>query len=336
MAALPSAPGLTWRPITADDVPAWHALVAAVEEADAPAERHAAEDLRELLLDGPGKDPAAQSLLGVDDTGTARAFGHVDPDHEPVGQVRVRLFGAVHPAWRRRGLGTAVLAWQRATAAELVTAAGHGHLSARLLLEAEERHADRAALAAGAGFAPVRRFHTMARSLTGEDGPLPEVGGPGAGLRLEPWSTDVDEAVRLAHAEAFADHWGSRPRTAEDWARTVTGHRDFRGAWSFVVLDGDEVAAYTLSADYPQDWAVRGVPEGYTTHVGVRPSHRRRGLARLLLARAMAAFAQDGLASAALDVDAGNATGALELYRGLGYRVRSTGVVHARDLPPSA
>ncbi len=317
-------------------MPAWHALVAAVEDADAPAERHAAEDLRELLLEGPGKDPAAQSLLGVDDAGTPRAFGHVDPDHEPVGQVRVRLLGGVHPAWRRRGAGAPGLARQQAAAAELVAAAGHGHLPVRMLLEAEERHTDRAALAASAGFAPVRRFHTMARSLTGDHGPLPAVGDPGPGLRLAPWSPEVDEAVRLAHGEAFADHWGSRPRTAEDWARTVTGHRDFCAAWSFVVLDGDGVAAYTLSADYPQDWAVRGVPEGYTTHVGVRPSHRRRGLARLLLARAMAAFAQDGLASAALDVDADNATGALELYRGLGYRVRATGVVHAHDLPPSA
>ena len=331
MAALPSTPGLAWRPITADDVPAWHALVVAVEDADAPVERHAVEDLRELLLDGPGKDPAAQSLLGVDEGGAPRAFGHVDPDAEPVGQVRVRLLGGVHPAWRRRGVGAAVLAWQQATAAELVSAAGHGHLPVRLLLSAEDRHADRAALAASAGFAPVRRFSTMARSLGGA---LPAVGAPDGGLRLEPWSPEVDEEVRLAHAEAFAEHWGSRPRSIEDWALRVTGHRDFRGAWSFVVLDDDQVAAYTLSASHPQDWADSEAPEGCTTHVGVRPSQRRRGLARLLLARALAAFATDGLAVAALDVDADNATGALELYRGLGYRVRSTSVVHARDLSP--
>ncbi len=324
-------------------MPAWHALVQAVEEADQPAERYTADDLRDLLLDGPGRDPAAQSLLGVDGEGVPRAFGHVDPDAVPVGVVRVRLLGGVHPAWRRRGAGAAVLAWQQRAALAAVGAAGHA-LPVHLHLFTEDGQEDVAALGARAGFAPRRYFLELARPLAGEGAqPLPPVGEPGAGLRLAPYAPALDEAVRAAHNEAFADHWGSQPRTAENWARTVTGHRDFRPGWSFVVLDETSataapasepvVAAYTLSAAYPQDWAARGRSEGYTTHLGVRRAHRRRGLGRLLLARAMAAFAEDGMQGAALDVDAENPTGALGLYRGLGYETRSTGILLARELP---
>lgn len=339
---MPTAPlpapvaDLAWRPLTEADVPAWHALVQALEEADAPAERHTADDLRDLLLEGPGKDPAAQSLLGVDGEGTPRAFGLVDADAVPVGVVRVRLPGGVHPAWRRRGVGAAVLAWQQEAALAAVATAGHD-LPVRLDLFAEEERADVAALAARAGFAPRRYFLELERPLGDGAPPLPPVGDPGEGLRLAPYAPELDEAVREAHNAAFADHWGSQPRTRENWGRLVTGHRDFRAAWSFVVLDersadGPVVAAYTLSAGFPQDWAARGRSEGYTTFLGVRREHRRRGLARLLLARAMAAFAEDGLQGAALDVDAENPTGALGLYRGLGYTTRSTGVLFAREL----
>jgi GNAT superfamily N-acetyltransferase len=127
---------LTWRSITGADLPAWHGLVAAIEAADDPAERNTLDDLRDYLLDGSWKNPAQDSLLGVDADGVPRAFGHVDVRPGEVRSVRAFCWGGVHPQWRRRGIGRAVLAWQEATARRKVAAAAKP-VPARALVSTE-------------------------------------------------------------------------------------------------------------------------------------------------------------------------------------------------------
>jgi hypothetical protein len=51
----------------------------------------------------------------------------------------------------------------------------------------------------------------MERGLGAE--PVPESPVP-YGLRLVEFDPTYDEALRLAHNEAFLDHWGSTPSTA--------------------------------------------------------------------------------------------------------------------------
>ena len=55
----------------------------------------------------------------------------------------------------------------------------------------------------------VRYFNEMHRPLAA---PLPEV-VLDPGLELVTMEPGLSEAVRLAHNQAFADHWGSEPRT---------------------------------------------------------------------------------------------------------------------------
>lgn len=329
-----AALGLAWRPLTGEDVPAWHALQQVVEDADALSERWSDHDLHELLLDGPG-DPERQSLVGVDTAGAMRAWAHVDLDAEPVGLVRVRLHGGVHPARRRRGTGGWLLAWQLRRARDLVVAAGHG-LPAQASLVARAGAVDREALAAAAGLVATRWYLEMtrpsARALAPAAGALPD------GLRLVAVTRDLDEEVRLAHNAAFAGHFNSQPRSVDAWRRTVSDHRDLRRAWCFAALDqgadaGGRVAGYTVASAYEQDWVAAGGPQGWTDLLGVRPQHRGRGLGAALLAASVRAMADDGMDTAALGVDSGNATGAVGLYERLGYEVAGTEVMHAVDLP---
>ncbi|MBF5081041.1 GNAT family N-acetyltransferase [Quadrisphaera sp. INWT6] len=335
---VPSAPGLTWRALTADDVPAWHETVVAIEAVDAPAERFTPDDLHDELLGGSWKDPEHRSLAAVDGAGRVVAFGLVDVRPGDVGAVRAHLWGGVHPEHRRLGTGTALLDWQCARARQLVAGAP-GSAPGELVLHVDERMADRTALAQRAGF-EVRRYHlVMQRRLTGPDAaPLPDVDVP-AGVRLVPWSADLDEAVRLAHNEAFADHRGSEPRTREDWQRWVSGHRDARTDWSFVALvddpdggAGPEVAGYTVAFAFQQDWT-DGVREGWTGLLGTRRAHRRRGVGRALLAASLRAFADAGMDAAGLDVDRENPSGALGLYERLGYVPRQVEVVYGLAVP---
>lgn len=316
--------GLTWRPLTTDDVPAWAEVVTAIESVDQPAERLTADDLLDELVKGSWKDPVRDSLVGLDPGGVPRAFGLVATRPGDLRVIRAHCFGGVHPQWRRRGAGTAVLTWQHHRALEKIAAARSGHpdgdsVPGRVMAFADEQLTDRAKLFERCGFASVRWYVDMVRPLTvAGAAPVPEA-TLGDGLRVAPFEPGLDEAVRLAHNESFAGHWGSEPRSAEDWRLWTTGQRDFRPEWSFVVLDGDDVSGYALSGAYPQDWAAQGYTQGWTDLLGVRPAWRRRGIAAALLGATMRAFARDGMEYAGLGVDSENASGALGVYERMGY-----------------
>lgn len=339
--------GLTWRPLTPQDVPAWFELQQAIEAADEAVERYDVDDLLEELTVGSHKDPARDSVVGLDAQGVPRAFGlnELLPGES---LRRAFLFGGVHPQWRGRGVGRELLRWQRdqsrwSLAQQEQQEQADEPPPWRVVVSHPERLEANSALARRLGFEPVRWFHDMVRDLTTEGAPpVPDAEVP-APLRLAPWTEDLDEAVRLAHNEAFAGHWGSQPRTAEAWQQFGIGHRQARRDWSFVVLDPTRqedghpaVAAYTLSNAYTQDWEAQGFTQGWTGLVGVRPDWRGRRLAPALLAAALRAFAADGMDKAGLDVDTGNASGALRLYERMGYRVHHTSVMWAVEGTGSA
>ena len=310
----PASTGLTWRPLTRADVPAVAALVAQVEEADAQPYRTSEAEVDEWF-DGEWKDPAADSRVGLDADGTPRAWMAVEAPPGGVRVVRAYLHGGVHPELRGRGVGRQLVAWATARARQRL-ATSDAVVPGRIAAFLEDHRSDAIALYAAAGFRPIRYYTDMRRDLAE---PLPEVRDP-EGVRIVPWSPELDDAVRRAHNEAFADHWGSEPRTPETWAH---GRSMFAPQWSHVAVDAatGEVAGYAMSGRYEQDWPVSGYTSGYTELLGVRRAWRGRGVAVALLAAAMASYRADGMQYAELDVDTANPSGAHGLYAALGYQV---------------
>lgn len=316
---LPDAPELAWRPATPDDAALLQPLIEAVHEHDGSPEHYTVDDVADEL-GAPWLRLDRDAVVGLDDAGVARAFGLVQVRPGDVTLLRVLTDGGVHPAVRGRGIGRALLAWQLGQGRDLADrrrAELGADVPGRVMLTIEDGAPGAGRLARRLGLTPIRYFTVMRRRLAGV---LPTVDLP-AGLRLVPWTADLDDAFREAHNDAFADHWGFQPWTAETWVQWESGHRNFRGDWSFAVLDGSQIAAYALSAAYDQDWPSLGFTEGWTGKLGVRRPWRGRGLAKALLARSMQAFAEAGMESAGLDVDSENPTGAVALYEGLGYRV---------------
>lgn len=338
--------GLTWRPLTAEDVPAWLVLQQAIEVADAANERFDADDLLEELTVGSYKVPARDSLVGLDANAMMRAFG-VNNLLPGDSLRRAYLFGGVDPAWRRRGIGRELLRWQHEQSRRAWAQDETGPVEElrpwRVMVNHPQRLEANNALAAALGFEQLRLFHDMVRELTTPGAPaVPEIAVEPP-LVLAPWPAELDEAVRLAHNEAFAGHWGSQPRDPEAWRQWGIGHKDARRDWSFVVLDTSReehghpaVAAYTLSNAYTQDWEPQGFTQGWTGLLGVRPDWRGKRLAPALLAAALTAFAAAGMQKAGLDVDTGNLSGALRLYEGMGYRVEHTSATWAVEGTGSA
>jgi mycothiol synthase len=334
---LPNLAGLTWRPLGLDVLDTWHALHEALNEADGGHEHLSLDDLRDEL-EPDWIDLARDSRVGLDADGVARAFALVQVRPGDITLLRAMCWGGVHPQWRGRGVGRALLAWQAGRAEEIVTTRRTElgtQPAAGALMIVEERAESAAALATRIGFTLSRYFFVMRRDLAL---PLPTPETP-AGLRLLSFEKAVaadpglDDRLRLAHNEAFEHHWGFQPWSADTWQQWETGQRDFRGDWSFVALtEDDDIAGYALSAGFQTEWEIVGHTQGWTSKLGVRAPWRGIGLAKALLATSMQAFAADGMQYAGLDVDSDNPTGAVGLYSALGYQIRHRAAHWTKDM----
>jgi mycothiol synthase len=298
------------RALTLADAPALARAYAAVEVVDRTGDHYSEQDVRDEMGDG-------DTLAVFGGEGEILAFARVHAR----GADRVQVDGAVLPAARGRGLGGQLLAWAEERA--------RGLRAGAIRVDVHENNPGKEALVRSAGYEAVRREYRMTRAL---DEPLPDVAETPAGLTLASYAADLDDAVRRAHCEAFADHWGATAPDATRWAQSYTGMRAFRPDLSWLIRDGEEIVAYVLSYFWEADAAASGVREAFVGQLGVRPRWRRRGLGGLLLATTLRSSRAAGFERAVLGVDTANATGALGLYERAGFVVASTSVTWSKSL----
>ena len=320
----PGHPGLAWRPATLDDAEALARLQAVCYQADG-GYLMVAEEFRTEIGD-ENDDPARDTLVAVAGDGEIVAFGAL---HIPGGeQTERRCFpwGHVHPGFRRLGLGTFLMQWMEARAAQRFTDHDDG-LPTVIRVNAYDTQTDRIALFDRFEYTPVRYFSEMIRDLTA---PMPAGEAP-HGIEIQSWSEEHSEAARAVHNAAFADHWGSQPITEYSWKRW----RDdfFLPDASFIAFDGDRAVAYLVSQIYPHDFESRRRTEAWIEGLGTVGSHRGRGIASALLITAMAAYRVRALQFAALGVDTANPTGAFGLYARLGFQVEKSSAAYAKPGP---
>ena len=324
---MPELPdGLTARPMTADDLSAAAGLLAAAEPVDDTGEHLDADDLAEWWADGLVDLPRDGRAVCTDD-GTLVALAvvvsmaGVREDHQ------VLLEGRVHPGWRGRGIGRALLHWQLHRGAE-VHRRDHPQLPARLTVSVYPGMRSLESLARRAGFTAERWYADMERPLTR----LPEVPAV-PDVDLVPFTWDRDEEVRRAHNTAFTDHHGSAERDETAWRAWFTGQRAFRPDLSVLALVGGAVAGYVLTYVYDADTRATGVQQAHLGQLGVLRPVRGRGIASAAIVAALRAGAAAGCDTAGLQVDTENPTGAFGLYQRLGFRPVRTRVQWACTRP---
>ncbi|MEC5192468.1 MULTISPECIES: GNAT family N-acetyltransferase [unclassified Arthrobacter] len=318
-------PRLSWRAAADADLEGWAALIARTAAVERPVWFECRADLEQVL--GSQKNPAAtNTVLGTDVEGVARAYARITKN--PDGDKAVG-YGCVDPGWQRKGIGRGLLGWMEGRARLRFAGDGRAATTPRLRLHSEQQHTHQAALFGSAGYRIVRYYHEMHRPLRAG---LPEVVLDDR-FELVGFGPELRGPVRLAHNDAFQDHWGSEPRDEEGWGLVV--HDPLaRPDLSAVVLERatGKVAGYQLASHDPVIAASRGFTEGYTDLLGVRREFRGHGLARALLADAMHRFAAAGMDMASLDVDSENPTGALALYAAMGYAAVNTSMAWDKEL----
>jgi mycothiol synthase len=231
------------------------------------------------------------------------------------GQLReFRLWGAVDPPYRRRGIGSALLADNERRALGSASARSSarpvslgawsavGRPGARLL----ERN----------GYEVVRWFFDMVRPTLDDvaDVPLP------AGFELRPVEPEQYPQLWRANREAFRDHWGGSDESEAAMHRFFDDPSNDSALW-VIAWDGDEIAGGIINSIHAEENQALGLQRGWLSSVFTRRPWRRRGLARALIARSLVLLRDRGMSSAALGVDADNPSGALGLYEAAGFAV---------------
>ena len=321
----PAIPGLVARPFEpARDYPALAELIGVTAVADGLEYLATAEGLRVDFEHQPEFDPRRDVLvIEVDGVVVAATETNVRTRD---GVAVHHVDGWVHPAFRRRGLGRALLRWAERRAAAV--AAVDGRTGERALNAwPDETMAGAVALYRGAGYAVARYGFMMVRDLAE---PIEDVALP-AGLDVRPVAPADHRRIWEADMEAFRDHPGRAEPTEADFERWFAIPEIDPGLWQ-VAWDGDEVAGAVMPFVYHEDNEQLGLSRGWLEHISVRRPWRRRGLASALIVRALRDLRRQGLAQAALGVDAENPTGALRLYESLGFRRLRTGVSYRKPL----
>jgi mycothiol synthase len=322
---MPSEPPVTLRAATPDDRTAILAVVTAANEFDGLPIRVTLAEIEEEL-DDDEVSLADDVRVAVDPGGAVVGYAHTLHLPSDVGQERCYVFGDVHPAWRGRGVGTALLDWGKHRAEAQLRASGtslpkYVRVDAYDYCEADHR------LFRRLGFEPVRYFEELLRPLD-DLPPLPEV----PGLRIMPWPELRHAEVRALRNEAFADHWGSTPMSEHRWGQLLTAHGACV-ACSFVAVDDDDrIVGFCWNARYPDDDALTGRRDGWIDILGVARDWRGRGVASALIVTSLHAFARAALTHASIGVDSESPTGAARLYRALGFELRQRSITHQIDV----
>ncbi|WP_330273200.1 GNAT family N-acetyltransferase [Lentzea sp. NBC_00516] len=306
---------LVWRPLTTADIPAVAALYNAAEAVDDTGELLSEEDFAESF----GKADLPDGSLAVLTGGRLAAYGLVALRDNPVGTHRVRLDGAVHPEFRREGIGQQLLP-RLATLAHDLHIARHPDLPLAVCTMVESRAEGHVALVEKLGFGADRYFYELEVAL-GES--LAQVPIP-SGYEFVPFSAARDEEVRLVCNAAFAQHWGSVERSPEEWAASFTDSKRFVPESSFLALSQGAVVGFVLARHYPVVEEMTGVRELWIGDVGTLEEHRGRGVATALLSRTLVQGRAQGYHRAGLSVDSANSTRALGVYERAGFEVART------------
>jgi ribosomal protein S18 acetylase RimI-like enzyme len=310
----PAIPGLTFRHFRGEgDYPAVVAVIEGSKEADQIEHTETLEDIachyRHLMNCDPYQD-----VLLVEMNGKVIGHARVWWIQRSDGTRTYNHFAILLPYWRGQNIRQAMLRHNERRLREIASA--HPKDMPRFLeVWAGDAEVDWVSLLVKEGYKPIRYSFEMVRPNLEDipNLPLPE------GLEVRPAKPEHYRSIYGAAVEAFQDHWGAigwREEEFKEWQEQSFFSPDL---WQ-VAWDGDEVAGMILNFIHKKENKEFNRKRGYTETICVRRPWRKKGLARALLARSFKVLKDQGMAEAALGVDAENISGALRLYESTGFR----------------
>ncbi|HSN75824.1 MAG TPA: GNAT family N-acetyltransferase [Anaerolineae bacterium] len=325
----PAIPGLAFRRFRGpSDYPLMVAAIQASADADKVERADTIEDIANAYAHLSNSDPT-QDMIFAEVNGEVIGYSRAWWWEETNGPRIYSFVGFLVPAWRRKGIGRAMLHWLEQRLRQIAA----GHPADRPMFFqgfAEEHEVGLAALLASEGYEPVRYFYQMVRPTLDDipDFPLP------AGIEVRPVLPEHYRAIWEADIEAFQDHWGFAPPTEEDYQAWLNNKTFFQPNLWQVGWDvaTDQVAGQVRTfIDAAQNEKYQR-QRGWTEFISVRRPWRRRGLARALIVRSLRVQKEQGMTESALGADSENLTGATRVYEDCGFRVTQRNTAFRKPL----
>jgi GNAT superfamily N-acetyltransferase len=241
--------------------------------------------------------------------------------------------GHVHPDWRGRGIGRALLDGAQAHLRRLEslkpTPAGTAIGFETGVAPTATRTV---AMLTHAGYGPARYYIEMVRD-TLDDPPPTELP---AGIEFRPALPEHRPQIARAINEAFRDHraWPdfNESQMVQSLQHPLRGQLDI---WQ-VAWERDEVVGGVLGYIDEAENKAFGRKRGYTEQIFTRRPWRGRGIASALIGRNLRVLRERGMTEAGLSVDTENPSGALRLYERLGFREDARMVTYRHELRVAA
>ncbi len=310
----PAIPGLVFRHFRgAEDFPKMIAVVESSKGVDGAEWVMTAEEVARDYEHLENCDPYTDMVMAEVDgelVGHGRCWWWQEQDNSRI----YLLFAHLKPAWRNRGIRRAMLRQLERRLRQI--AADHPADQPRYFqVWSSDTQTHLSQLLESEGYEIVRYGLEMVRPSLEDipDCPIPE------GIVIRPGTPEQWRPIWEAAREAFRDHWGyaewpESEFTLRQEQRTFTPPL-WRIAWA-----GDEVAGGVLNYIDEMENEEYGRLRGYTETIFVRRPWRGQGLAKALIARSFVALKEAGMIEAGLGLDADNLSGALHLYRKMGFQ----------------
>ena len=240
--------------------------------------------------------------------------------------MRAFLDGRVHPDYRCRGIGKALLGWMEDKASEHLhnIAEGRGKV---LRIMFYDRPAEAIKLFEALGFIFMYAEEEMRYELLGnaiETTLLP-------GISIETWNPENAGDFYTVYNDAF--HTRSDNLMSEAaWAFHFTNPKenDFDPKYSLLLREVEEPIAYTVC--HIEDTVQREqLDEPWITQMGVRQAWRRRGIASGLLRECMRRLREGGFDHTMLSVNVNNPEARL-VYERLGFSLTRRFTMYTKEL----
>ena len=163
------------------------------------------------------------------------------------------------------------------------------------------------------GFTILRKYWTLEMKLPVEN----ESSSPSLGVIRE-LDLDKEDDLRTfheVHQDAFSQHFGFMPRQFNEWSEIVIRDKDETNMQAWLISVNGVPAGFV---DFNDEQLHND--SGYVSGLGVMQAFQGKGLGEALLRHAIQINSELGRSKLCLSVDAGNESGALQLYEKVGMK----------------
>lgn len=326
VAEMPAVPGLRFRGFQGErDYPHMVAIINGSREADQGEWLVTVEETATDYAHLTNCDPNTDMIFAEVDGGVV-GYGRCWWNNQVDGSIAYGFFAHLLPQWRKTGIRLAMVRFLKEHLRQI--AADHPTDRQKTFVNwGMQTETNWTNLLLAEGHKIVRYGLDMVRPNLENipDCPAPD----GIEIRcgtLAEWR-QIWEGAR----EAFRDHWGMSEWTEENfaaWRKYPTFNPDlWQIAWA-----GNEVAGGVLNFIDRKENETFERQRGYTETIFVRRPWRGQGLAKALIARSFQVLKEASMSEAALGVDAENLSGALHLYRKMGFEEVKRGMTFHKSL----